>query len=66
MTRSEAACRIGRRAAILLRDEAGQSLIEYALVAFLIGLAAVAAMTTLSNKIAAAYGTVNSMLQAAT
>ena len=33
----------------LLRDESGQDLIEYALVAAIIGLAAVAAMGTLAT-----------------
>ena len=37
--------------AALLNDESGQDLIEYALVAGLIGLGAVLAMTTLSGKI---------------
>ncbi len=50
----------------LLQEESGQDLIEYALVAGLIGLAAVAAMTTLGNKINTAFSTVGSQLTSAT
>jgi len=42
---------IGSTAKHLLRDESGQDLIEYALVAALVGLAVVAALKGLSNKI---------------
>jgi len=35
----------------LLRDDSGQDLIEYALVASLLALAAVGAMSSLTNKI---------------
>jgi pilus assembly protein Flp/PilA len=48
--------------AVLLNDESGQDLIEYALVAGLIGLGAVVAMTTLSGKIGSAFNTVGSQL----
>ncbi|MHB1699042.1 MAG: Flp family type IVb pilin [Acidobacteriaceae bacterium] len=51
---------------VLLKDESGQDLIEYALVAGLIGLAAVVAMTTLGGKISTAFSTVGSQLTAAT
>ncbi len=44
------------------KDESGQDLIEYALVAGLIGLGAVAAMSTLSNTIGNAFSTVGSRL----
>ena len=50
----------------LLKDESGQDLIEYALVAGLIGLAAVVAMTSLGGKISAAFNSVSSQLTNAT
>lgn len=43
-------------------DESGQNLIEYALVAGLIGLAAVVAMTGLGTSIKTAFNTVSSTL----
>lgn len=46
----------------LLRDDSGQDLIEYALVAALIGLGATVAMKTLSNTIGTAFGTVGDKL----
>ena len=48
--------------AALLNDESGQDLIEYALVAGLIGLGAVLAMTTLSGKIGTAFNSVGNQL----
>jgi len=45
-----------------LKDESGQDLIEYALVAGLIGLGAVVAMTGLSGKIGNAFNTVGNNL----
>jgi len=42
----------------LLQDESGQDLIEYALVAALIGLGAIASMRTLSGKIGTAFTTI--------
>jgi pilus assembly protein Flp/PilA len=45
-----------------IRDEGGQNLIEYALVAGLIGLAAVTAMSGLSTKIKQALNTVGNNL----
>lgn len=50
----------------LKEDESGQDLIEYALVAGLIGLGAVAAMSTLATTIATAFGSVGSTLESAT
>jgi pilus assembly protein Flp/PilA len=50
----------------LMRDESGQDLIEYAIVAGLIGLGAVASMTGLSTKIKTAFNTVGSELTSAT
>jgi len=46
----------------LLQDESGQDLIEYALVAGLIGLGAVAAMSGLSTKIGNAFTSIGTTL----
>jgi pilus assembly protein Flp/PilA len=46
----------------LLRDESGQDLIEYALVAALIGLGATAAMKGLATSIGTAFGSVGTKL----
>ena len=46
----------------LVHDESGQNLIEYALVAGLIGLAAVTAMTGLGTTIKTAFNSVASQL----
>jgi pilus assembly protein Flp/PilA len=49
----------------LIKDESGQDLIEYALVAGLIGIGAVVAMTGLSGHIANAFtGVGNSLANA--
>ena len=48
--------------AIFMKDESGQDLIEYALVAGLIGLGAVVAMSGLATKIGTAFGTVGNQL----
>ena len=48
--------------AAFMKDESGQDLIEYALVAGLIGLGAVVAMTGLSGKISNAFNTVGNNL----
>ena len=48
--------------AAIMRDESGQDLIEYALVAGLIGLGAVVAMTGLSGKIGNAFNSVGNSL----
>lgn len=45
-----------------VKDESGQDLIEYALVAGLIGLGALAAMTGLSGKIGGAFNAVGNSL----
>ncbi len=47
------------------QDESGQDLIEYALVAGLIGLGAVAAMNSLSTSISTAFSNVGSRLNSA-
>lgn len=49
----------------LLQDESGQDLIEYALVAGLIGLGAVVAMTGLATKVGTAFNNVGSQLTSA-
>jgi len=46
----------------LMKDESGQDLIEYALVAGLIGLGAVLAMTGLAGKIGNAFNSVGNNL----
>ena len=46
----------------LVTDESGQDLIEYALVAALIGLGAVASMNSLSTQVAGAFNTVGNTL----
>ena len=46
----------------LLRDESGQDLIEYALVAGLIGLGAVVSLTGLTIKIKSAFNSVGNQL----
>jgi pilus assembly protein Flp/PilA len=46
----------------LLRDESGQDLIEYALVAALIALGATASMRTLATTIGSALGDIGSRL----
>ena len=48
--------------AAFMKDESGQDLIEYALVAGLIGLGAVVAMTGLSGKISNAFNSVGNSL----
>jgi pilus assembly protein Flp/PilA len=48
-----------------LKDESGQDLIEYALVAALVGLGSVAAMTGLSNSIANTFNGVGNQLTSA-
>jgi pilus assembly protein Flp/PilA len=49
----------------VLRDESGQDLIEYALVAAVIALGSVAAMGSLATVISTAFSTVGSKLTAA-
>ena len=48
-----------------LSDESGQDLIEYALVAAIIALGAVATMTTLATAISTAFTTVGTKLTTA-
>ncbi len=48
-----------------LYEDSGQNLIEYALVAGIIGLGAVVAMTSLSTKISAAFTAIGSTLTSA-
>jgi pilus assembly protein Flp/PilA len=49
----------------LIRDESGQDLIEYALVAAIIALGATAAMGTLATTIGSAFTAVGTKLTAA-
>ncbi len=49
----------------LLRDDSGQDLIEYALVAAVLALAAVAGMTALASNISNAFSAVGSKLSSA-
>jgi pilus assembly protein Flp/PilA len=49
----------------LLKDESGQDLIEYALVAGLIGLGAVVAMGSLATSLQTAFNSVGSTLTSA-
>ncbi len=49
----------------LAKEDSGQDLIEYALVAALIGLGAVAGMHTLSSDISTAFSTLGSTLTSA-
>jgi pilus assembly protein Flp/PilA len=49
----------------LLRDESGQDLIEYALVAALIALGAIAAMNSVASGISTAFSAVSSDLSSA-
>lgn len=46
----------------LIVEESGQDLIEYALVAALIGLGAVVSMKTLNNNIKNAFGNIGNTL----
>jgi len=48
----------------LMNDESGQDLIEYALVAALVGLGAVTAMRGLATSIGTAFGTIGTTLNA--
>jgi len=49
----------------LIRDESGQDLIEYALVAAIIALGATAAMTTLAGSITSAFTKIGTSLSSA-
>jgi len=49
----------------LLRDETGQDLIEYALVAAIVGLGAIASLKGLSTRIGTSFSTVSSTLTSA-
>jgi pilus assembly protein Flp/PilA len=49
----------------LLQDESGQDLIEYALVAALIGLAAVTAVGSVGNEIGNVFNSLNTKLSSA-
>ncbi len=49
----------------LLPDEAGQDLIEYALVAALIGLGAIASINTLATGVSNGFSTISSEFNSA-
>jgi pilus assembly protein Flp/PilA len=49
----------------LIRDESGQDLIEYALVAAIIALGATAAMNTLATNITSAFNKIGTSLNSA-
>jgi len=49
----------------LISEESGQDLIEYALVAALVGLGSVAAMGSLANSISTAFNGVGTQLDSA-
>ncbi|HTZ58259.1 MAG TPA: Flp family type IVb pilin [Acidobacteriaceae bacterium] len=49
----------------LIRDESGQDLIEYALVAAIIALGATAAMSTLASNITSAFNKIGTSLSSA-
>jgi pilus assembly protein Flp/PilA len=49
----------------LLQDESGQDLIEYALVAGLIGLSAVVSLTNFATKVKTAFNSIGSSLTSA-
>jgi len=49
----------------LLDDEAGQDLIEYALIAAIVGLGAIASLKGLSTKIGSSFSSVSSTLTSA-
>ena len=51
---------------LFLADESGQDLIEYALVAALIGLGAVASLTTLRTAITGAFSSIGTSITNAT
>jgi len=50
----------------LMTEESGQDLIEYALVAALVGLGAVASMQSLANNISNTFNSIGNSLTAAT
>ena len=49
----------------LIADESGQDLIEYALVAALVGLGSVAAMGSLANSISSTFNGIGNALNSA-
>ncbi len=50
----------------LVKEDSGQDLIEYALIAALIGLGAITSMSTLTNVIKATFTSIGTSLTAAT
>jgi len=58
--------KIARLFTAFIQDESGQDLIEYALVAGLIGVGTVVAMTGLSGKIGTTFNSVGNTITSAT
>ncbi len=52
--------------AALVKDESGQDLVEYCLIAGLIGLGTIAGLSQLSGSLARELGTIGSTLTAST
>jgi pilus assembly protein Flp/PilA len=59
---SQASAKVAKCYGGLLEDESGQDLIEYALVAALIGLGAVVTVRSLGTKIAGAFTNIGTTL----
>ena len=57
--------KFGAKLLNLLQDESGQDLIEYALVAGLIGLGAITAMTSLKGSISTTFTNIGTSLTGA-
>jgi pilus assembly protein Flp/PilA len=62
MSKSELSVTFKSIVSALIRDESGQDLIEYALVAAIIALGATAAMTTLAGNITSAFTKIGTSL----
>ena len=60
--KNSSALSLRRQCELLLRDDSGQDLIEYALLAALIGLTAASSMRGLSNKISNAFNSIGTNL----
>jgi len=61
----DSALKLYVNAKVVLSDERGQDLIEYAIIVAVIAVAAVGASTSLSNIINTAFVTMNTKVQAA-
>jgi pilus assembly protein Flp/PilA len=65
MNKSQLVATLRPMLSALIRDESGQDLIEYALVAAIIALGATAAMTTLAGSITSAFNKIGTALTTA-